>query len=304
MPQSFDLALLRTMPGCEAVSETFVSLCGGVPSLIFSQISLHEESLPDRFNRIGIHVKACEQKEVLSDFIGEVLSGRRGGAEATCRRFDVVSSVVGIAKVQWPMCYIGCICNLFTANELSLRISQLINALYTHAQNIESGKDWEIVITIVTIFRCLLSQLIGAQGPFGIAPEQIFPQVVYMDTPSRILSEVLRKIRSRYGKYLVPTVVIVTLAYSKFADFDLLVCYGEKGKFECDGYQMKLGRAYPKRNVPRGVQRGFLFRGRAPAVDQQKDRWEYLSEEGVRNFLGYSFSPLIPPEMTTRTKKT
>eukprot|EP01036_Dinobryon_divergens_P032132 gene32132-41662_t len=176
MPQSFDLELLRTMPGCEAVSKSFVSLCGGIPSLIYSEMmtsSLHEEEeeeeeesslLPDRFNRIGsIHVKANEQMEVLSDFICEVLFGRRGGVESTCRRFDIVSCVVGVAK------------------------------------------------------------LIGAQGPFRIAPEQSFPQVEYMETHSQTLIEVLSEIGSRYDAYLVPTILIVTLAYSKFADFDLLI---------------------------------------------------------------------------------
>ena len=298
MPQSFDLELLRTMPSCGAVSATLVSLCSGIPSLIFCEMSLHEESLQNRFDRIGIYVHADEQREVLLDFVGEVLSGRRGGPEAKCRRFDIVSSVLDIERVQWPMCYIGCICNLFTAYGLSLRISHQINALYTHAQNIESGKDWEIVITIATIFRCLLSQLLGAQGPFEIAPAQSFPHVVYMETPSKTLPEVFSEIGSRYDGYLAPTILIVTLTYSKFADFDLLVCYGrQQGGFRCDGYQMKLGRAYPKRPVPTTyVQRGFLFRGRAPASESRKDSWQYLSEGDVKEFLGYSFSPLIPSQ--------
>ena len=70
--------------------------------------------------------------------------------------------------------------------------------LSTHAQKIESGKDCrEIVLTIVTILRCLLLlKLLGTQGPFGIAPEQTFPHVVYMEMPSQTVPEVFSEIGS------------------------------------------------------------------------------------------------------------
>ena len=106
MPQSFDLEWIRAMPSCNAVSETLVSLCSGIPSLIYSEMYLHEEPLPVRFaTRIGVRVSTDEQREVFSDFVEEVISGNRG-AEAKCRRFDIVSSVLDVVKIQWPMCYI------------------------------------------------------------------------------------------------------------------------------------------------------------------------------------------------------
>ena len=99
-----------------------------------------------------------------------------------------------------------------------------------------------------------------------------------METVSQTIHEVFSEVRKKYSENHGPTIIIVALAYSKFADFDLLVCYGDNSTvLKCDGYQMKLGRSYPKRNVPSYMQRGFLFRGgRAPAgADYRKDKWQY-----------------------------
>lgn len=70
MPQSFGLELLRTNHAqlwCSFWNFCILKQCSGIPSLIFSEMSLHEESLPNRFNRICIYVHADEQREVLVD---------------------------------------------------------------------------------------------------------------------------------------------------------------------------------------------------------------------------------------------
>ena len=102
MPQCFDLGVLRSMPQCAALTKAFVSLCSGIPSLIFSVTSLHEEALSDRFKRLGIRVSALEHSSVLSDFIGEVLSGIRA-EKSSCRRFD---SVNYCKCGEYPMAYV------------------------------------------------------------------------------------------------------------------------------------------------------------------------------------------------------
>jgi hypothetical protein len=287
MPQCFDLSELRLMPQCAALTKAFVSLCSGIPSLIFSVASLHEETLSDRFNRLGITVSAREHSSLLCHFIGEVLS---------CRRFDVVSSILEVEKIQWPMFYIGCICKLFTKCEPSLFISRLIcNDLLTYSQTEEGGKDWEVIIAVAVILRSLYSMHYGALGPFEICPPDIYPNVVCISTVLPTLEEVLGVIAKFYSATKNATILIVSLGYNKFADFDLLVCYGcEANHFVCDGYQMKLSRAYPKRDIPNGIRQGFLFRGKAPAISNIKGGWKYLSENEIIEFLGFSLRPLIP----------
>jgi len=57
---------------------------------------------------------------------------------------------------------------------------------------------------------------------------------------------------------------------------------------------MKLSRAYPKRDIPMGIRRGVLFRGKAPANNNLKGGWQYLSVNEIVDFLGFSLAPLIP----------
>jgi hypothetical protein len=134
----------------------------------------------------------------------------------------------------------------------------------------------------------------GASGPFRISPARIFPEVECISTALPTLRAVLRVIAKVYSTTATATILIVSLGYNKFADFDLLVCYGSVNSYICDGYQMKLSRTYPKRDIPRGIRSGFLFRGMAPARHNTKRGWEYLSFAEIVDFLGYSLAPLIP----------
>jgi hypothetical protein len=148
------------------------------------------------------------------DFVEEILTGNRN-ENSSCRRFDVVSSLLSVEKIAWPMFYIGCICKLFKYSDPSLLIGQLICIdLHTYSQTEESGKDWEVIVSVATIFRCLNAKLLDA---------------------------VLQVVRDFYLTTKTSTILIVSLAYNKFSDFDLLVCFGNSlNGFECDGYQMKL----------------------------------------------------------------
>jgi len=295
MPQCFDLNELRKMPRCAALTKSFVSLCSGIPSLIYSVTSLREEALSDRFARIGLIVDAHEEKQVLMDFLSEILSGeRREGS--TCRRFDVLSSLLSVEKIQWPMMYIGCICRLFVTCDPCLFIGCLIcSDLLTYSKTEQGGKDWEVIVTVATVIRSLYSKLRGTSGPFHICPVRTFPNVECISTVLPTLPEVMEIISSFFLTADTPTILIVSLGYDKFADFDLLVCYGcSTNQFVCDGYQMKLSRAFPKRDIPKCIRTGFLFRGKAPARNNMKAGWQYLSENDMIDFLGFSLAPLIP----------
>jgi len=293
MPQCFDLDELRKMPRCTTLTKSFVSLCSGIPSLIYSVISLREETLTDRFNRLGLTISALEHRTVLSDFVGEVLYGVRS-ASASCRRFDCLSTIVGVEKIQWPLFYIGCICKLFTKFDSSVFIGRLIcRDLLIYSQTEEGGKDWEVIITVATILRSLYSNLYGTLGPFNLCTINIYPNVKCISTDLITLDEVLEVVTNFYSKTETSTILTVSLEYNKFADFDLLVCFGKLNSYICDGYQMKLNRTYPKRDIPVGIRQGLVFRSKEPAHDKLKSGWRYLSEDEIVQFSGFSLAQLI-----------
>ena len=169
------------------------------------------------------------------------------------------------------------------------------NDLFTYSQTEEGGKDWEVTITVAGILRSLYSMHYGAVGPFAICPVDIYPNVVCMSTFLPTLKEVFGVIAKFYSATETATILIVSLGYNKFTDFDLLFCFGcRANQVVCDGYQMKLSRAYPKRDIPIGIRKGVLFRGKAPANKNINGGWQYLSENEIVDFLGFSLAPLIP----------
>jgi len=87
MPQCFDLNELRKMPGCAALTKAFVSISSGIPSLIYSVTSLHEESLTYRFNRLGITISALEDHIVEKYFLEYVRKNHRVVVSMLCLLF-------------------------------------------------------------------------------------------------------------------------------------------------------------------------------------------------------------------------
>ena len=113
------------------------------------------------------------------------------------------------------------------------------------------------------------------------------------------LDEARRTIEQLLINQSRPTLLIVLPSYAKFPDFDGFICYRSMGgSIRIIGYQIKLSRAYPKRDVPTWLECGLLIRGTASSVSStsssEKTGWKYLSRNEIHSFLGYSLSPLYP----------
>jgi hypothetical protein len=257
-------------------------------------MSLHENRLEHRFNEARLLIED-NQDVLLLHFASEVLHGLISSDDMSHRIFDQFSSIFGVERIQWPPFYIGCACKLFTTIEPALAIGKLLcQVLPTYAAAEESGKDWEVIVTVATLFHCLESMLSGVKGPFGIVDANVKPSVVYETVLDQSLEDLRKTLTEWYSKCSSPTLLVVDLAFSRFPGIDLAVCYGDKDGHVVDGYQMKLTRAYPKKPLPDWIRKGFLFRGSAPAVGNRKKNWHYLAAEDVTNFLGTSMSHLTP----------
>jgi hypothetical protein len=154
LPLSYDIERLRRLPDCNALTKSEISLCGAIPSLIYSIKSLHDISLKERFDLAKLSIASENQNIVLEIFTEEIMNGAIVSNNDASRMFDSFASLHG-EKLRWPLMYIGCICKLFSSSQACLSIGNLVVNLSTYAATIESGKDWEVIIAVATVLRYL-----------------------------------------------------------------------------------------------------------------------------------------------------
>jgi hypothetical protein len=244
-----------------------------------------------------LNIAPENQNSVLGTFTEEIMNGTIVSNNDASRMFDSFASLHE-EKLRWPLMYIGCICKLFSSSQACLSIGTLVVELSTYAATIESGKDWEVIITVATLLRYLW--IVYRRIPpddFSILPNDfaigITPKVVSISSPLPKLEDVQTFVENYYSKIDVPTILVVSLSFNRFPNFDLLVFFNSVNGLICDGYQMKSGRTAPKRHLPQGLRKGFLFRGWAAD-------WEYLSHDQIKMFLGYSLCPFVVGELRQR----
>lgn len=298
-PFSTSIALLQEMSiSCAATTPAEVALYGGVPSLIFSAKQGGLQSPRARFDSQCIQISASEETFVLMHFIQEVLHGNAVFSDV--RIFDMFCSVPKINKVRWPICYIACIMSLFPSIRYIPFEETVSMHLAVHASRIESGIDWELIVQTAIMLHSVDAKLNGTSGPFGIVEIGVKPDVLYrqLSGECRTLEDAQDKIQIILSNLSLPTILLVTPTYAKFPDFDGFVCYKNAFGISINtGYQVKLGRTYPKRDIPSGwLKQGYLIRGNPLACSsgQGKVGWTYLKEKDIEYLLGFSLAPLCP----------
>ena len=171
------------------------------------------------------------------------------------------------------------------------------DSLSKHVQETESGKEWECVLNIAIIFRCLYQAYYGSDSPFSIVPLGTKPTVKCRSLPPEIKTfpAVIEQIKEILNSERTPCLLVLVPSHSKFPDVDGFVVYYEvEHKLEVCGYQAKTGRAYPKKDAPQNLTRALLLRGKAPATGCLRRGWGFMSSEDVQQLLGYSLEPMYP----------
>ena len=276
---------------CDAITPAEVMLYGGIPSLIYSVKAMNEMSPEERFfKKIVRH--SCDSG-LLKLFVSSIITGQRIHEIA---RFDEFSTVSEDGKIRWPLCYIACILRAFELNEATNAVCNNCDSLSTYAQETETGKEWECVLNIAIIFRCLYQAYYGSDSPFSIVPLGTKPTVKCRTIPPEIetFPAVMEQIPQILNSEPTPCLLVLVPSYSKFPDVDGFVVYRVEQQQVVYGYQAKTGRAYPKKDAPQWVSRAFLLRGKSPAMGSLKRGWEYMCSEDVQQLLGYSLKPMYP----------
>ena len=283
---------------CGSLTSVEAAFYGGIPSLMFSVKSLKEMTPQQRFNYQKIYIPEGEYDSVITHFVNEVFTGTKEATAKIFRRFDMFASIMPdeqqTTMIVWPLCYISCIIGKFGDQCLIFkRLHELVEGkLQSSMQMTESGLDWEILVLLAIVLRMIQATAKGSTGAFGLIPELSCPVVSMMSLNASTLKAARKEIQAERLKYPNQDFVIVaTPTYSKFPDFDGFIIQNDK----ITGYQVKLGRACPKRDKPVWMEAAFLIRGRAPtSTTKLKNGWTYANEESVKSLLGCSLRCMYP----------
>jgi hypothetical protein len=105
----------------------------------------------------------------------ELLDGEKRQDLCSCIR-DIIVAETHVL-VRYPLPFVACIWNWFSYSRLLV----LVDMLSFYAQEVEGGKDWEVIIVTALVLGFLRCQYIPAQqtsgcpncGPFGIATDGV-----------------------------------------------------------------------------------------------------------------------------------
>lgn len=198
--------------------------------------------------------------------------------------------------IQWPICYIACILDMPVFN-LHLDVQGTVNRLAVHAEQNESGLDWAMVVHVAILLQCLYAKMLKGSGPFNIVNYDQCQCVLTREFPVGVVTveEANSYIENELAMCEPGTILVATPQYTRFPNYDVFVAFKrQNGTVRKVGVQCKLGRAYPKREVPDCLEAAFLVRGGEPTANNVNGKWKYCSEEAVEALVGSSLAPLIP----------
>ena len=282
---------------CGSLTSVEAAFYGGIPSLMFSVKSLDEMRPKYRFDEQKIDIPNSEYDSVITHFVNEVFTGTKETTAKTFRRFDMFASIMPDEQqttiIVWPLCYISCIIGKFgQRHRIFKSLHDLVEGkLQSFMQMTETGLDWEILVQLAIVMRMIQARAKGSTGAFGLIPAFSCPVVSMMSLNTLTLEEALEEIQAERLKYHnLDFVIVATPTYSKFPDFDGFIIQKDR----ITGYQVKLGRACPKREKLDWMEAAFLIRGRAPSSTNLMNGWTFASEESVKSLLGCSLRCMYP----------
>ena len=97
--------------------------------------------------------------EELSTFWNRFWYSRYRSLRGALRQFDSYSSIDRYGMIKWPMCYISLTVTyrVYNTNAANF-IADLCQTLEVYAEERGSGKDWDAMLHIAIIFRCICQQ--------------------------------------------------------------------------------------------------------------------------------------------------
>ena len=312
-PLSRDLTALRKMSEkCKDITPSEVVYYGGIPSLLYCQ-KQNALNADKRANMVMTVMSNVDRKIIAAGFVRSLLSGdelRNPELKSLYWLASIDKSQVGKTLVRWPICYIRYICN---------RVSWL-DGVCDFAKKVEhniaigySGLDWQTIVNMALLVRCLDAQLNGESMMFGLCGVKKCVDVSQgkLSYHCASLERAREEIMELVSYTEKPTLLQVTPGHTRFTMFDGFLCFCENGKIvRAVAYQAKLskGREVHK-EVPDWIDLAVMINGKAVISpnESQVKKWIVLSQQEVLDLLGCSLSPFYPAYWNTediKIKKT
>jgi hypothetical protein len=228
---------------------------------------------------------------MLLQFVKSVVTGERNDKLKMFEQFATTNET----KIQWPICYIQYILNLFEQTHVTRFLIEECQSLETYAKQTETGKDWECVINISLGFRCLYQHFFGHGFPFKMVKLDTKPGVSALSFPGETFPEAKSFIDNQLSQS--PSCLLLAVpSFAKFPEFDGFVAYAHPGQEAVVvGFQAKLGSGTQCAFEEGGITKGVLLRGAAPAKGSLSRGWEYWNKEQIQSdILVYSLHDLYP----------
>ena len=309
LPITTNLPELRAMdPSCAALNKAEVALYGGIPSLIYVAKKQYI-SIVDRVedSRIWNDSKFTNNlQQTLELLVKSLLDGQRSSNSSIDPLYEFSMSRRD-SKVLWPLSYVKVILMKLPKLPATEAIVQTIDDLEVYAKKSESGLDWECVITIGVMLRCVDSLLRGSTVPFKLAnASQVFDvKYISMLDDVKTLDDAKSCIEMELADAPCGTLTLFVPTYHSFPLFDQFLAIRtasttqeKEMKIESKivGLQCKEGKGIPNQSCPDWITCGFLLRGQAPSTSYKSrdSKWHYYSKSDTLSMLGFSLGSLYP----------
>ena len=165
-------------------------------------------------------------------------------------------------------------------------IVQLFNAFKDAKES--SGDGWESLFVAVLLIRCW-AQL----GDQFLLPVEFEPPCTFSynkpfegNFATQSVHEFVAGIREPSS---FPHIAVYYPTHAKFPLYDVIVAYfDEWQKRRLYGYQLKEGKALPKKFAMSVFEESFVIRGEAAEEPEMGKKWVRASEEQIDTFFGVS----------------
>ncbi len=302
---NFDL-LRDLVSQSSSLTQTEAIIYGRIPSLIYIVKCTSSFDTYAHFKRFSS--KFTFNEENFFHFLISVMKGTLNDNIHLYAQFGMVSK----SEVIWPLCYIICFLQSFFAVLPEFRsaingISQCYELLKSCASsNVDSGKDWESLINIAILIRCILSKSYPEYSPFNLFQEPISNvRFLSFDSEMKTLKAAktfMNKTLNKLSASNKPAVLIAIPTSSTFEVVDGIIVHCTLDNTEYYGYQAKAGKSFPDTNklIPDWMSECYLLRGKAPETTHgsaKEKKWKYCNKLSTIDLLGKSFAELCPAKL-------
>jgi hypothetical protein len=266
---------------------------GLVPALI------HEAHL-DITDRGGGHRPTEKRKKAIQDCLGAGLvteeSIRKllttfcsGDVEGVLLPLQQLMTVVDGERVQWIPFHMMEVLRIFSLGSGLRRLEEIVQLFNAFKDAKESSGDgWESLFVAVLLIRCwaqLSDQFllpVEFEPPGTFSYNKPFEGTFATDDVDEFVNGI--KEPSSF-----PHIAVYYPTHAKFPLYDVIVAYfDEWQKRRLYGYQLKEGKALPKKFAMSVFEESFVIRGEAAEEPEMGKKWVRASEEQIDTFFGVS----------------